>query len=1000
MLSDKDLASLSTEGVKNITALIGNLSLAITINVLPPLNFPVFSVTLDAAPGYFVPQAGEEKHSTAVIQTKTPDGLVSQLPSPVCDGFDFTGWYKSNGSKVALPYQIVNDHTLTAGWVNSIKRTVHFVNNSVSGHDSTSTFPDGESFSFPQAPSIVGYNFSGWRFGTSPDAPIYLAGQTHIANANNMYFYAVYAPITFNINFNFNNTTITRIIGFRATLPSYDIPNLEATVVGKSHIWRDRRTKLTPVFSNIESDMEIDAEYSTNNYTLSFYLPLPGAVDLENLSIDSYMLQDQVTIPYNEHMPNPPSVAGYDAQAGRVGYSGAWRYHSQGRYSTVEEAQNVLSSGITSNYNFYARYTILKFKVAFTYGDGTDKITIHRNDVPYGEYIYPTSLPDIEAEFPAKYYTTTWKYFNTSYTQPIQITRDITFEATHSQNPFAVEMYYPEKTDNGVDIDYSDLSYLGISTNTTTIRYVTPGQTITNIPTFGNDPQYEIIGWKKYGSTLTLTLEQFAQTQIEDFCELENLGYYTAVVGIKKYTANFNKIQTVSIIDNTPTYVFVSSIVSIPYSTKIKFGASGTNETEMIPFDPAQNIPTYSDNSTSDFSFIGWHSSTDMSTRVVDFSSGYTVVDNSSFYTEWVDLAKGTEGLIFEAFGSGYELVGFSPSNSTVFETLVIPNLHLQKTVLSISGSAFSNAYTYTIDNLLFGKDLENIETGAFSGLPTLKSFGIINDEVSSHFLIDDGIIYKYINATELVILAYPASKGANNANGSHVISTQVGSLNVIGIADYAFAFARGLVEIAISDTNADSLVSIGNRAFFECFELVRLWISAYVEEIGEEAFAHSNFLNDVFIPTNSQIRSVGKNAFLDTPWLILQGEMVILDSVLLRYTGNAETLRVADNIKFISDGAFYPNGNVMNPLKTILFSTTSELLKIDSGAFSHTLVTRVIILKQSGLVEFATDSFGAQINGERTLEVYNSQTVLSYQSDSKVLDIFAIENIFAYSGD
>ncbi|MDR2267461.1 MAG: leucine-rich repeat protein [Christensenellaceae bacterium] len=999
MLSSDDRAKLKSVGAHGVTIHVDTLTLVVTINILALQSEFDGALMLDASPGAFQTELGE---LVTYMQVNAALGTATNyIPSPIREGYDFAGWYKTQdlaGAKIETPYVVTQSHTLYAKWVNSTKREIRFVDYDAN-FDQTTLVPDGESFFCITPQDQEGKRFSGWRLSTDSD-PNYTAGMSVVANAN-MTFFASFVQIKFQVNFfadafktDANLTGVTTIdVDYGTNLTQAQMP--DASIVGKTYVWRDRATSLIPVLTNIKSNMNIDAVYTTLTHTLRFFMPmssLPPNFNFEQLDYTQYEVRtlSTLTVNYNEHVPNTPIVSGFDLADGRDGYDGDWTYRTAGSFSTVAEAKAVLASGITNDYDFYARYTVRKFTITFVYGtDSSNKTSEFLTNQPYNTVLTSSDFPNINNAYPPKSYTTTWKRGGIIYDgSTVLVTSDITFEATHEKNPYTVEFYYPEKTKDNIAIDYSSL---GISDYTQPVkREVAHGQTVSNVPSFGNNPQYKIIGWLLGANTNALTPDNIAQMPIEDFYEKESNNHFTAVVEIIEYTVIFYSLKTINSSSGAMEYEVAKNL------TNIKYGSSITTQGQLSP--PATTTkPSYEPTAQADFSFIGWHDSKNFATLVIDFEDGYKIETDTNFYPEWMDLLKGTPGLVFEAYGNDLALTGFAPSGITIFETVVIPQTYNNKNVIKIAASAFADMYfPYQIENIMFGSSIKEIESGAFSNLAELKSFIIMNfNDQDYKYFVDDGILFEVLQTGSASLFAYPANKDPSNKE--YTIPTTVSSNAIVQVSSYAFAYSR-CVEKIIFPTSPSQKIKIASRAFFSAELLAIVQLTDAISEIGDEAFARCDKLSSVTISDQSSLKQVGRDSFAHTPWQASQGTTVILGTILLKYTGTSETFVVDNSITAIASNAFSPSpGDSIPTIRAIRFNVQSNLSYIATNAFANTAIQRVMILI-NGTVEIQANAFGASINSERTLEVYSSSIVSSYQSNPTITSMFSTENIKVFN--
>lgn len=143
--------------------------------------------------------------------------------------------------------------------------------------------------------------------------------------------------------------------------------------------------------------------------------------------------------------------------------------------------------------------------------------------------------------------------------------------------------------------------------------------------------------------------------------------------------------------------------------------------------------------------------------------------------------------------------------------------------------------------------------------------------------------------------------------------------------------------EIVIPETLGGYKVStIGTSAFYANANVTSVTMPAGLETIGSSAFNGCMKLETINIPES--VWEICADAFTDTPWLQSHANeefVVVGDSVLLQYNGNAVSLTIPDNIKHIGP-AFIGN----EVIKSIV--VPDGVYTIGHAAFAGSSISRV----------------------------------------------------------
>ena len=193
---------------------------------------------------------------------------------------------------------------------------------------------------------------------------------------------------------------------------------------------------------------------------------------------------------------------------------------------------------------------------------------------------------------------------------------------------------------------------------------------------------------------------------------------------------------------------------------------------------------------------------------------------------------------------------------------------NLQKLIIASKSSDVGNyAFGYRIKEIVFLDTVESISDRYFKNLSHLEKITV--SENNKNYIVEDDILY---NKEKTELIKCPCNKEAQ------------------------------ILEIP------DSVVTIGNNAFFSCDKLVEVKLGKSVSNIGNKAFASCDKLEKLVIPNKSS--NVAEDSFLNTEIK----EIVLSDtveSIADKYFANLETLEKItvdeNNQNYISiDGSLY----------------------------------------------------------------------------------------------
>lgn len=200
---------------------------------------------------------------------------------------------------------------------------------------------------------------------------------------------------------------------------------------------------------------------------------------------------------------------------------------------------------------------------------------------------------------------------------------------------------------------------------------------------------------------------------------------------------------------------------------------------------------------------------------------------------------------------------------------------------------------------------------------------------------------YTYENFLNYIFLivdrSIEISDCIEDAEGELEIPSEIDSVVVTSIGDYAFDNCTKLTGITIPDT----VTNIGTEAFYNCTNLKSVAIGNGVTRIKDDAFALCTSLTSITIPDN--VTSIGDNTFYECTNLesiiIGKGVINIGEGAFCRCT-NLTSITIPDNIISIDDYAFVG----CTSLTDVYYSgTEEEWNEIEIGSYNTCLTSATI---------------------------------------------------------
>ncbi|MGN0533545.1 MAG: fibronectin type III domain-containing protein [Eubacterium sp.] len=313
--------------------------------------------------------------------------------------------------------------------------------------------------------------------------------------------------------------------------------------------------------------------------------------------------------------------------------------------------------------------------------------------------------------------------------------------------------------------------------------------------------------------------------------------------------------------------------------------------------------------------------------------------------------------------GHTVKKIGYSAFAECTAKSIVIPN-----TVTIIDGQAFFSCDSLT--NISIPSSVKTIGNSTFYGCESLSRITLpdsiikIGDEAfgSCTSLTDIKISnnLKYIGSSAFYNTGYYHNEDNWN-NGALYLNNYLldtknirGNFSVINgtkvIAGQAFYYSE-LTNVEIPN----SVISIGNRAFYKCTNLKSIFIPNGVETIGEECFNYCENLNNITM--SSTVISVGESAFENTAYYNndenWNNHALYIGNVIIRVKDDipAKIFNIKSNTVAIADYAFLECFSLTD------INLPNSIVNIGNGSFYHCISLKNITIPTS-VKNIGTEAF------------------------------------------
>ena len=404
------------------------------------------------------------------------------------------------------------------------------------------------------------------------------------------------------------------------------------------------------------------------------------------------------------------------------------------------------------------------------------------------------------------------------------------------------------------------------------------------------------------------------------------------------------------------------------------FFSNGGNEIQPVIFEYNQTPQEPAMPNKADYMFAGWYTDSQFSMK---YNFDVVINDNITLFADYT-LISDSLSYVLEA--GKMRISGFK---SGISPYLYIPKIIDGYDVSIIGANAFKDCLTIK-QAYIYEKDL-TIESNIFSGCNALEKITIPLVDIG-YTTRDNHIVMYYFNSVMPNSLKSITIIEGLTALNEHAFAwcTNVETINLpnslVVIGDYAFFDCQSLKNIKIPD----GVTSIGEAAFRNCYLLLSINIPDTIEIIRMETFSTCRSLKEIKLPEG--ILRIEMNAFYDCSMLEkinLPDGLEIIDDFAFQKCSKLNNIKVPASIKKIEQLVFY-NCFSLNELEL-----PEGLTTIDQYAFFGCTSLKNIYLPDSiaeiGEYAFFSCSSLGSVRLPSSLETLNDSVFSSCSSLSNI---------------
>ena len=358
--------------------------------------------------------------------------------------------------------------------------------------------------------------------------------------------------------------------------------------------------------------------------------------------------------------------------------------------------------------------------------------------------------------------------------------------------------------------------------------------------------------------------------------------------------------------------------------------------------------------------FIGWYYESTYTTRA-DFPLSLGEGERLDLYALIKENSYVSDGLVYSKNDDGtYTIIGYVGTDNH----LVIGKTHMGAEVTGIGENAFGE----TVVEITIPNEINPNTSQYVSNILTVGIDAFIKTEwyrnMSGDFVIYDNLLLAYKGNAKVVIVPDSVSV----------------------IAEGLFKNNKSIEYVKLPT----SVRSLPAEIFSGCTNLKQVELGNEVAQIGEKAFYDCTSLEKINFDTTSALTLIAPDALDNTSWLKNYSEdCVIINGILYKYYGSAETLHIPSGVTSIAENAFTGNTDIVN------LHLPASLVTIRENAFENA-ISLVQVYIPSGTSSLGYIMKGAFKNCYNLSKIdFSMITSLTEIGDEAFENCSALKNLF-----